>query len=370
MPESTPDSTNDAVADSADGSMRNSVDDAVPDSDDDLARDSVGAVGRSGRKRFKVLLRGAISVVLMVVIVTKVGPDELLDSLGRVGGRWGWLIVALVVPRLVGWGISSVRWQLLLRSQVPSVRLGDVSRALLLGTFFSQFLPSSIGGDGYRAWYMGRRVGGLANSLSSIVIERGLGAMALCLLAIAGVVIHPEWFDSVPALRVFVPLLGVLMVLGGAFLWWFKPPAMDADDAAGVAWWRKKWHRFATALGQYRSNPGVLMLAAMYSVLLQLNIVVHFWALGWCLGVDTPLDRYLVAVPITTLATMLPLSFNGIGVREWTLIWISQPFGIREADTAMIAILFVVSGFLLAGGGGYLFARTSNGRPDAMGKSA
>jgi len=94
----------------------------------------------------------------------------------------------------------------------------------------------------------------------------------------------------------------------------------------------------------------------------QVEIVLQYWLFALCLGANMPLHCLFLAVPLVSLAAMLPLSLNGIGIREWVMVWISQPLGTSEADAVMMPFLYLCANLFYAVLGAMLFFRT-RGRP-------
>ncbi len=279
----------------------------------------------------------------------------MLESLRR-GLRWGWwLAAAIVLPAGFGHLITMLRMSTLLSAHQLGVPKKEILRSQIMGTFFNQLLPTSIGGDAYQVWYLGRYIGGFADVLSSLLTARILGVVAMCLLVIVGSVLRPAWIMAIPAMRIAVPTVVLIVLCAGALLLLVKPATAEPPgDRLGL---RPKWHKLATALGRYRQLPKLLGAALIYSLVLQTEIVFQYWLFSCCLGVEIGFDRLMVAVPMVTLAAMLPISLNGIGVREWVMIWICTPLGVQEADAAMMAMLFIVAGFFYAAIGAVVFAK-------------
>ncbi|MBN1342110.1 MAG: flippase-like domain-containing protein [Phycisphaerae bacterium] len=317
---------------------------------------------QSLRRRLSILLRGIVSLALLAILVVKVGDDALLGALRTAIGRWWLLVPALLLPPVAGYTISLLRLRGLLRAQGVRIRDSEILRAALVGTFFNQLLPTSVGGDVYRVWYLGRLAGELTPVFSSVLLGRTLGVTAMCLLVIGGSVARPSWFQQVPALRLCIPLLAGTVVVAVLALALVRPPAVrPARKGLGLY---RKWYRVSTALSHFRAQPLVVLQALAYSLALQLNIVAMYWVLARSLDVSVPFDRFLVAVPLVTLATMVPFSFNGIGVREWVMIWICRPIGIQDADAALVALLFLSANLMGALVGGILWQRMPSPPPE------
>lgn len=317
-------------------------------------------------KRIRFVIRALVSVALLAAIVRQVGDEALLASLQRGMANWGWLLAALVIPRAVGMVISTVRWHVLLRAQKTTATIWDAVRALFVGSFLNYFLPTSIGGDGYRVWHISNATAcRYSVVLATILVERGTGLLAMCVLAIAGGLWRPEWLTSVPAIGLCVAACAILLVVGTALLVFIKPPSEQLGDGPlGII---RKWRKLAGAMADFRDRPSVLWIAFFYSLALQVQIVFQYWAFAKCLEIDITFDRFLIVVPINTIATLVPISFNGIGVREWATIWVCKPLGVSSADAALIAVLFIAGGLIHAAIGAMLLNQRKTWKRAASG---
>jgi hypothetical protein len=97
---------------------------------------------------------------------------------------------------------------------------------------------------------------------------------------------------------------------------------------------------------------------ALLSVLVQLANVVLVWFLGLAIGVPVPAVYYLILVPLVSLLTLLPISLNGMGIREWTTALFLAQLGVGQGEALCLALLWflVLTAVSLVGGLVYLFA--------------
>jgi uncharacterized membrane protein YbhN (UPF0104 family) len=95
------------------------------------------------------------------------------------------------------------------------------------------------------------------------------------------------------------------------------------------------------------------------SVFVQLANVVLVWLVGQSIAVPVPALYYGIVVPMVTLLTLLPISVNGLGVREGGLILFLAPLGVSESTALSLAFLWfsVFTTVSLCGGAVYLFGR-------------
>jgi uncharacterized membrane protein YbhN (UPF0104 family) len=113
------------------------------------------------------------------------------------------------------------------------------------------------------------------------------------------------------------------------------------------------------ALTIYRRHPRLLVNSTALSVLVQVAGVLSVALVGRAVGVNAPLAVYGVAVPMVALLTLLPVSLNGMGVREAGMILFLQPAGVSPATAVTVAFLSfgVQTAAGLAGALVYLFGQ-------------
>ena len=121
------------------------------------------------------------------------------------------------------------------------------------------------------------------------------------------------------------------------------------------------------AFGPYYSRNRILVKALLVSLLLQLNVIIHFWLIAVALDIDLSLFAMCVIIPCILMITMLPISINAIGVREVSFVYFMGLFGVNDENAlvfAWIAFTFVIVQGLL---GGVVFA-LRRAPPDLSGK--
>jgi hypothetical protein len=117
--------------------------------------------------------------------------------------------------------------------------------------------------------------------------------------------------------------------------------------------------RAADTLELFRGKGTVVAGAMLLSFGLQAAVVLNYWALARALGAPLPLLELLVVVPVTVVLTSLPISINGVGVREnvWAAVLRSHGFG-NAAGVALAWLDYaVVLAQALAGAALFLLPR-------------
>ena len=310
----------------------------------------------AGRKPLVVALRTLFGLALLVAVVAWIDPREIFASLTTV--ERGPIVLA-ILSQLVAKLIWTFRWQAILRANRLDRGFWELFAVVHIGLFFNTFLPSSVGGDVVRGYYTSR--GGKEQTLGSylsVVIERILGLVTFAAMAAAAAVVALAT-DSTPLsprLLASVAVLGSLMVAGGAlvFVWrgWTRiarrlpiPERWIADLGRGLELFRRP------------ETPRAAILLS--SITLKLLGVLLYFLLGLSLGLDLSPAVYFLVIPAASVASMLPVTLNGLSVREGVTPGLLSAFGAPTATAGALALLAlaVITGFALLGGVFYAFYR-------------
>jgi uncharacterized membrane protein YbhN (UPF0104 family) len=248
----------------------------------------------------KLPLKLAVSVILAFLILWKFPISEIIANLQNV--KLGWFFAAFLFCELTIIN-QAFRWHYLLivpKEQKPG--FGTLLKYTAIGYFFNLFAPGGVGGDVYRSVALGRSI--IANNVASVFINKVSGLLALCLLFWLAL----PYSEKIPEQAVWFMAAVSLFLIGLCIFIIFNPLK------------KGKIGEIAGKLREYRAYPFRLLAAVLGSLLMQLLIIFNQISLFYAVGIDVPIALVFVIVPVTILITTIPVSFNGIGVREWTMI--------------------------------------------------
>ena len=137
--------------------------------------------------------------------------------------------------------------------------------------------------------------------------------------------------------------------LRGAVARWLEPRAAGRRLAAG--------RRFYDALHAYRDHRGTLVAVGLLALAVQLARVGVIWMLVRALGLDVPDSVVLLAGPVVFAALALPVSLNGIGVREAVFVYFLHGHAGRSEAIALGLAFFAVGTLTALGGAAVLVVR-------------
>jgi glycosyltransferase 2 family protein len=282
-------------------------------------------------RRAGLLLRLAVSGVLIAWILARTPFHEVAAAFRSADPRWIFAALALVP---FGCLASVRRWRLLIRAQGGDAALPFLVRSFLVGVFFNNFLPSTIGGDTVRVLDTARTGVGRARAVAIVFVDRFVGLLALMLFAVLGLLFSEK--IRVPSLYTWV-FGGAAVLALIAVLVFVLPRIVETRFAL-------RW-------------PGsVLARAFGWSLILQALVVLNSYFLARALHVPIPLASFFLIVPLALFVMMLPVSINAIGVRENVWAFFFAAFGAAAAKGVALAWLDFGLVLLQALVGGLIYA--------------
>jgi uncharacterized membrane protein YbhN (UPF0104 family) len=202
-----------------------------------------------------------------------------------------------------------------------------------VGALFNQALPSAAGGDAIRAWRLRAEGRSWRDAVAAVLLDRASGVLVLALLACTAVAAEPS---------------GALAPLRAA-LWLVVAAGVAAAGLAAAAdrlpVLPAAARRLLTATGVPAGARSLLAtraapVAAAYSAASHLLAVLALYWLAAALGVDAAPGTFVAAALCVLLATMIPLSYAGWGIRETGAVLLFAFAGIDTESALAISVLF------------------------------
>lgn len=303
------------------------------------------------------LLRVALSAGLLAILAWQVDWHAMRADLAQV--QLGYVAAALLVY-VAAQLLSAYRWKVLLRPLQAPIGWGRVTALYYVGMFFNLFLPTMIGGDAVKLFYVSSETGGVTRGAVSILMDRNLGLMTLLLLALAVTVVFGIELPRLPLL----PLLSLLVagfLLANLLLFhgrtfdllrrilgrWRVPRVFETIDTAH------------DALKTYRMNPRAVILALVLSLLFDFALMYFNYLDALGIGHPVELKYFFAFIPIISVVSMLPITLYGLGLREYSVVFLFGQVGMPREAAVLLAILALIIPAIasLPGGIIYLFFR-------------
>jgi glycosyltransferase 2 family protein len=258
------------------------------------------------------LLGSAVAVLLFVHGVDLGAAIHLFTHISV-----GWAVLAITLATL-SVAASILEWGVFLRGTGHGLDWGFLGTWYLKGLFVNQVLPAGVGGDAMRALQMGR-ITGHGAMVASLVASRMAGTLGMALWGLCAAVLLRDLLH-IPEFAGFVVFAALMMVA------WVL--ALLAETVRlRIPEHRRLWHGFGRALHpftatfeRYRCRPSIIVQSIVAGTVGWGLNLFSMQAFSLALGGSVSWQVFAVALPIALLATFIPISANGIGVREGVLV--------------------------------------------------
>jgi glycosyltransferase 2 family protein len=270
------------------------------------------------KKTAVTILKFAVSFGILVLIAFKVDTKELWNILkdAHIGYFIGAVLVYFVVQ-----ACSAYRWYLLLKPIGFKTRFSKILSFYYLGMYFNFFLPTAIGGDAIRVYYLHKEEKRLSHSTASVFLDRDLGMAALLIMATLVSTLAGTSINGVRLAPIF-GLISVAFALANLAIFYrptynllhrlLKYTKMKSVD--------EKVENLFSSVNSYRGQSKLISGAMALSFLIQLGSVIANVLIAKSIDFDTAHGwvDFFVFIPAISLISMNPLSVAGTGWREYS----------------------------------------------------
>lgn len=278
--------------------------------------------------KFKTLAKLGVSAIMVVVLTVVVDFGELLKAIREIPA---WVICVLIAGYLLGQALSAFKWWLIVRASGIDAPYLRTLRAYFVGMFTNCFGFGLVGGDVTRAIILTHGSSTKAAALGSVVADRAHG---LATLAVIGLVSALLFGSAGLDLEFAYLLIGIGACIG---LGWFIGPIVLKRWAHSDHIVSKSFRQIAAA---FPRKPSLLLTITFLSIAFHTIQILLHWVIISGFGIESiPLSFLFVAIPFVNILSSLPISWNGLGVRENAYVFFFTPqFLTGEQAVAMGAI--------------------------------
>ncbi|MGY4536685.1 uncharacterized membrane protein YbhN (UPF0104 family) [Mucilaginibacter sp. UYNi724] len=273
----------------------------------------------------KLLLKFVVTGVLLYFVFRKVPLEKVKYRL--IHANYWWMLAALV-SFFASMVISSWRLSSFFKSIKLKLDPRFNFRLYLLGLFYNFLLPGGIGGDGYKIYLLHKNYKLPAKKVFwAIMFDRlsGLWAIGLIIVALVFLIPQIDIHIGIP-LSIFVVASVVYYFVAYKF---FKE------------YTHYFWQAHLKAVGVQS-----LQLIAIVFVMIGQDFTGKY-------------SPYLLSFLISALATILPISIGGAGIRETVFLQLTKVFPMDESLATFLPGTFYIISLLVALLGVYYVIRPS-----------
>lgn len=330
------------------------------------------------KKNKSLWFRLLLSVGLISFLFYSVDLQETLAILSRAN------VVLLLAALLVAFGdriLMAYKWNILLKAKGIDLSLVNVTGTYLITTFLGLFLPATVGGDALRAYAIAKDGHKGSDVVSSIIIERAGGFMALFLFVLASItlsifVFGQSFFAGI--WRLFWLFLVLFVVLVAMIFLSLNETVLRQLGRLSEKWPVKiREHKIVRKLEDvYRSYRGFQENKVEVGLFLLLSLAENLFPLFWtyflslAFHIEIPLLYFFILIPIVLVLVRLPISLDGFGIQEGAFVYFLALIGIMKPEALLLGLVSHILAIfsVLPGGALYSFSGLSfQGKVDPSG---
>jgi len=300
------------------------------------------------RALLTLLIRVVVSLGLLYLALRGINFAAIQSRLSQINLGWIGLAILVTIFQIF---LGALRWREI--SALCGAPLTDIQafRYNMIGAFFNQTLPSSIGGDAVRLWLVNRTGAGWRAATYSILTDRAVGLIALAIIIVASLPFSYNMIGDAHGRLALVFVDFAALAAGSGFLLLGYLP---------WPWLRRWWptrhvHACSVIANQVifnrKSGPKIAVLSLTIHVL----AVVIAWCAVRSIAAPADFEQIFLLVPPVMLITMMPISIAGWGVREASMMVAFGYAGLARMDGTVVSILFGGVTFIVGAIGGLVW---------------
>jgi glycosyltransferase 2 family protein len=305
-------------------------------------------------------VKAAVTLLLFFLLFRKVNFHEFGETLRS--ARWDILIFGFLVM-WIGHYICIFRWRMLMRPLMPILSLSHLFGIYCIGLFFNLAFPTVVGGDVVKMYYAGKPSGRFAQSFAATFLDRDAGMLAMMIIALGATFV---WRTEVPGIPVrfivwssFLLLVFANVVIFNSALHLRLTVILNRLKLSRLA---AKMDTLTAAFQVMGKHRIVLLYALVISLINQLLVIAVTWIMAEGLHIEVSPVYFLVFVPVVTLISMIPVSLNGMGLREYAFVTLLGAIGVDRESSIAVGLLSSALLYLSAIPGGVVYVCFRNQR--------
>jgi len=290
------------------------------------------------KQKIWLMIRAAISIALMAALLYMI-RDSIPKMLVAVKNISIAIMIFAYLVFTVSTLIAAFRLKILLATKKISLKLIDLLKLTYIGYFFSSFLPTAVGGDVVKAFYISQASNNAMHSYTTVFMDRFLGMCSLFLLAIGALFYSKEIPKSDLGWLLPVFLLSCVLLLFFLFNKRFADLFSRIFKPFIPVKIKEKSREIYNAVHSFKDYKPQLLGCTLISLVGQTTAFTSVYIIAMGLDSPVPLIAVLLAMPIASIVSMIP-SIYGTGPREMSIVIMLGPF-IGKDKALAIAFLWL-----------------------------
>jgi uncharacterized membrane protein YbhN (UPF0104 family) len=280
----------------------------------------------------KTQIKIGVAIFLGLLLVWKLDWHFVLKEFRDL--EWQWLVV-YVVFQVLAMFFSVKKWQAIASTYHVHFGAGAGMLAYLKGMFLNNFLPTTIGGDAYRCWWLKEKTGKDIAGYVSVLLDRLIGLGVTTVFAFGGglfilnLITHNVLFWGTYLGILMVLLIGGLVTLDYYCHW-------NIFGLEKIAFLKKDFFVLLLQKRSWRNLEDIFFWSGAFTVV---GLLMSNYLLFLTFGIPLPPRAFSAIMLLVILFSNLPISINNIGIKEWSYATFFVYLGVPIESAVAVALL-------------------------------
>ncbi|MDP3791961.1 MAG: lysylphosphatidylglycerol synthase transmembrane domain-containing protein [Candidatus Omnitrophota bacterium] len=304
------------------------------------------------KKLLSTALRAFVSI-FFIILLLYIMRDKYPQILKALADTKGFVFLVGLLCFIAAIFIASIRLRLIVEAQNILITYKESVSLTFIGYFFNNFLPTSIGGDFVKAYYLSHKTDNKAGSYASIFVDRIIGLITMILMAFIALFFVKEGIvDNTIKYIVYFITFGSLLII--IFMTNDKLAKKFSFLLFLVKPIEEKLKKLYNIVHNYKHHKELMYKSFAISFASQVMFFTSLGVIAFSLGARIPVKDIFVKMPIVGMMSLLP-SINGLGLREGSTVALFGPLIGSDRAFAM-SILWLVVLLCVSVIGGVIYA--------------
>ena len=296
--------------------------------------------------KYKGLIKLGVSILMLGFVLHSTNYQELRDTFSSIPI---WAVILCMLGYTAGPLLNCFRWYTLARAGHIETSYGRALRAYFIGAFVNCFGLGTVGGDLARGLLIARGKPVKTTAMASVVADRLHGLAVLAIVgSVSALLLGHQMMDRPTFLA--LSAIGPCIIIG-----WLCGPWILVHFFPVESTFRAKAEQISRV---FPKDVKTIVLITLVSVVFHLFQISLHRLMGVALGVTVPWGYLLVVVPFVNIVSSLPITWNGLGVRENAYVFFFVPAVLTHEQAVAFGAIWLLSMTTASAVGGVLAVLT------------
>ncbi len=279
--------------------------------------------------------KALITLGLLTLVLRAVDMDQVW---ARVQAFSFFFLVPLAAVMIGQTVVTTLRWRLVMAALDVAIGFTKAWAILMIGIFFNQSLPSTIGGDVARIWRVHCEGHGLGKSANVVLVDRVMALVGLLVLVGPALPIVYAMGQGPGAGAIVLSMAAAVALVTLGMGLFFAAPGLPAL----LGRWRplRALAELTCDARRLVANPGRTLIVTGIAVVVHTLSASAVYVLALGFDIDVTWLECLALVPTVILVMVLPISIAGWGLREGAMVSAFALVGVSVEDALVLSLGF------------------------------